>query len=129
MRFDSAIATAKRLIEKNGQLVQWNQATEKTDSNQPWKAEESTPKKISVRICFVPVKDIETRKLIKALTGTEVPVGQLAGLMAPQSFYPSLEDSITRTLAGKTRTLKLRNADPLAPNEQIVLWVLELYET
>lgn len=126
-RFDGAIALAKRLIKKNGQLVNWQIAKDgaPADSLKPWIASESPDVTKPVYICFVPIKDKETRKLIQALKGTEVPGGNLAGLMAPTSgLTPSLKDVVIRS--GKV--LRIVSIDSIAPNEQTVLWILEFAE-
>lgn len=126
-RFDSAIALATRLIKKNGQKVTWQIAKDgpPPDSAQPWKGGEATDTTKSPYICFVPIKDKETRKLIQALKGTEVPAGNLAGLMAPVTgLTPSLKDVVIRN----ERVLRIVSIDSIAPNEQTVLWILEFAE-
>lgn len=124
-QFDGAIATATRLIKKYGQKVTWVQVKDGANPSQPWKPAAANDTNKTVYICFVSAKDNEWRKFLATLTGTEVPVGKLAGIMAGGlSFEPTLKDKVVR--AGKTLTVT--NIDVIAPNEQKVLYTLEFQE-
>lgn len=72
-------------------------------------------------ICFVPVRDKETRKLFAYLTGTEVKLGSLAGLMGNVSFSPDSKDVVIRDGV----ELRIENLDLLSPNGQKILWTVE----
>ena len=124
-RFDRQIAMAQRLIQKNGQKVTYRRyPTPVNGNNEPWNGGTNAPTESDVFICFVPVRDKDTRKLIAAITGTEVEYGTLAGLMGQVPFTVSRNDVIVRN--GKE--IRIVNADILAPNEQQVLNILELVE-
>lgn len=121
-RFDSVIATVLRLIEKNGQAVTWNSVADSVpNSAEPWNVTVLPPIPRNARICFVPPKDNEWRKLLAYLKGTEVPISKLAGLMGAVNFTPKITDFVNR--AGVD--LKIANIDVLAPNGQIVLYTIE----
>lgn len=124
-QFDRQIATAQRLIKKNGQLVVWRQAaTPAVDGAEPWNVATAAPVDNFVFVCFVPVRDRESRKLIQYLTGTEVESGQTAGLMGAVGFEPTTKDVVIRD--GKT--LRIVSLDCLSPNGQKVLWIAEFAE-
>lgn len=119
--FDRQIATAQRLIEKYGQKVIWNSKLKADNAGQPWKPGQAADTPHEVSICFVPKTDRLSRQLIQALTGTEVKVGSLAGLMGVTDFTPSGDDYVTRD--GKLLTID--TLDVLNPNGQIVLYTIE----
>lgn len=121
MRFDNAIALATRLIAKNGQKVTWKQVKATSDVSEPWKQSATVNVNKTVSICFVPAKDNEWRKLLAYLKGTEVPMGRLAGLMAPVNFEIGLQDIVVRSGVD----LRIVNIDTLQPNEQKVLHIVE----
>lgn len=120
-KFDRQIATAARLIKENGQLVTWRQVTDGTpaDSAEPWKPGAPTTVDNSVYIVFLP-EDRRDAEFLRALAGTDIPKGKLVGLMAAQSFTPTLKDVVIRDGV----TLGVRTLDPLAPNGQIILYTI-----
>ena len=122
-RFDRAIATAQRLIERNGQLVVWRGLTNgaPSDADKPWLPSDSVPVNHDVFICFVPVKDRATRQFFAELSGREVVVGSLAGLMGNVTFEPTLKDVVIRD----GTELAIDTIDLLSPNGQKVLWTIE----
>jgi len=121
--YDKIIATAQRLIEKKGQLVQWHSVPNPiiADSNEPWIVTEPVPVTHDVYICFVPVRDREMRKFLAYIKGSEVPTGRLAGLMGAVNFEPAIKDEVVRDGA----LLKLADIDLLSPNGQKVLYTIE----
>lgn len=123
MRFDNAIALAKRMIVKNGQVVTWKQVKDTANDAEPWNPTEAVDVSKKVSICFIPPRDNEWRKLLAYLKGSEVPSGRLAGLMAPQTFEPNLKDIVVRNGV----ELRIASIDKLAPNEQTVLYTIEFY--
>ena len=122
-RFDRQIETALRLIKKNGQLVTWRSIPAETpaDASKPWNGGANVPVESSVYVCFVPVRDRDTRKLFQYLTGTEIQIGQLAGLMGNVSFTPNLNDVVVRDGV----ELRMSQIDLLSPNGQKILYTLE----
>lgn len=122
-RYDSAIATAKRLIKKDGQQVSWFKATETLiDPTKPWLGSTEVNVEYNPFICFVPVSG-GFYSLIQYLKGIGEPANAATyGLMAPQDFLPQLTDLVTRN----GDPLKIKTIDTLQPNEQVVLYVLGL---
>lgn len=120
-RFDRQIATALRLIERNGQKIIWRQLPQSNNASEPWNAGTGVPTDNDAFICFVPVRDKETRKLFAYLTNTEVKIGSLAGLMGNVSFDPDPIDVVIRDGV----ELRIENLDLLSPNGQKILWTVE----
>lgn len=123
-QFDRQIATAQRLIAKYGQDVTWQTVVDGSpaDPLKPWKPSEAADTQTTAKICFVPVRDNDWRKLLAYLKGTEVPAGKLAGLMAGNvTFDPKLKDIVVRDGV----TLNVSNIDLLSPNGQKILYILE----
>jgi len=125
-QYDRAIATAQRLIAKYGQVVVWNSKLNGApgNANEPWKPTDTAPIPHTVSICFVPVRDRETRKFLQFLKGSEVQVGALAGLMGAVDFDPNASDAVIRDGA----ELAIANIDLLSPNGQKVLYTIEFKE-
>lgn len=122
--FDRQIATAQRLIAKYGQAVIWQTVNQgaPADPLKPWESSASPDTPNNTKICFVPVRDNDWRKLLAYLKGTEVPTGKLAGLMAGNvSFEPKLKDTVLRDGV----TLNVTNIDLISPNDQKILYILE----
>lgn len=121
-RFDNAIATAIRLIQRNGMQCAWNkEVLTPIDPLQPWLGNTSVITVFSPFICFVPASG-SFYGLIRLLGGTESPSVKTFGLMAPQEFEPVLTDLVTRD----GEPLKIATLDVLRPNEQVVLYTLGL---
>lgn len=122
-RFDSSIATAKRLIERNGMQCVWQQtALTPIDVDQPWLGDSEVVILYSPYICFVPASG-SNFNFIQALGGaTDIPFVHTYGLMAPQAFAPKKTDLVTRSGS----PLKIEYINTLQPNEQVVLHILGL---
>ncbi len=120
--FDRQIQRAKEQIAKKGQAVIWRQLSNgaPVDSSKPWKPSAATSNDNNVRIVFLPL-DLETRKFLSYLKGTEVPTGSLGGLMAAVDFDPAIKDVVIRD----GRELTVRNFDLISPNGEKVLYILE----
>lgn len=122
-RFDRQIATALRLIEKNGQAVIWNSnvAGAPADPTRPWlPAEPDEIQTHDVSICFLPI-DRTNMESMRYIFGTEVQGGSSMGLMGQVPFATSLKDTVTRG----TETLRVKTINELEPNGQIILhWVI-----
>lgn len=121
-RFDRQIATAKRLIAKNGQKVIWRQISNgvPASATEPWKVGPAVNTDHDVIICFLPFTT-ENKEFLRALLGTEVATGSVTGLMAAVNFTPAKRDIVIRD--GKTYSIK--TIDPLRPNEQTIMYTLE----
>lgn len=124
-RFDRAIATAKRLIAKNGQAVTWRVIDDPTptDPNKPWEPGPATPDDKDVTICFLPI-DRQTQETFTFLKGVEVPTGSVMGLMGQVNFEPNLKDVVIRD--GKE--LRIASLDVLSPNGQKILYTVVFKE-
>jgi hypothetical protein len=126
-QFDRQIATAQRLIAKYGQSVTWREPAEglPADPEKPWSKTAAVPiDHAGIKICFVPAKENEWRKLLAYLKGTEVPTTKLAGLMGAVTFTPALKHIVLRD--GKQ--LRIASIDCLSPNGQKILYTLEFEE-
>jgi hypothetical protein len=120
-RFTRQIETAKRLIKKNGQLVQWRQLQRTDVSGKPWEVTEATPVDVDVYVCFLPV-DKDNREFINYLRGTnEIKMGAIIGLMGNVSFTPDASDVVIRDGV----QLQIAHIDLLSPNGQQVLYTVE----
>lgn len=120
-RFDRQIATALRLIQKNGQLVKWRQLQREDDPNNPAAVIENDPVDHDVYICFLPVNK-DTKEFIAYLRGTnDVKIGSVIGLMGNVSFTPDAADYVLRDGV----TLEILNIDLLSPNGQKILYTVE----
>lgn len=119
-RFDSAIETALRLIQKNGQKVTWQQSLVVVpDATKPWLPAAGTVALHEPFICFLPL-DREGKEFLIKLGATEVNVGMFYGLMGNVSFTPDPKDVVTRDGI----VLDIAHIDLLSPNGQKVLWTI-----
>lgn len=118
-QFDRQIATAKRLIAKNGQAVVWRQTAITDDPDKPWSDQNPVMTDFDTTIVFLPYTRMGY-ELFGLSPGTEVPTGKLTGLMAATNFVPSLKDVVIRDGV----TLALQAIDLLAPNGDIILYDL-----
>lgn len=119
-RFDRAIATALRLIAKNGQKVVWRVLDDATaDPATPWLPGQAAPANKDVMICFLPV-DKQTLETFSFRKATEVPKGAYLGLMGNVPFDPNIKDIVMRD--GKQ--LNIDSIDLLSPNGQKVLYTI-----
>jgi hypothetical protein len=121
MKFDRQIATAQRLIANNGQTVQWRQSAPTVNAAAPWVPGDNTNTDTDVSICFVPVQSSVTRKFLAAISGTDITVGKLAGLMGNVEFEPSIKDVVIRDGV----ELAITSIDLLSPNGQKILYTIE----
>ncbi len=120
------IATAKRLIAAKGQVVTWQQITDASpiDASKPWKpASPAMPTVFYPKVAFFSYNSA-TPHLRNAQEGFgkdgEFIQGKLYGIMAVQSFVPTLKDVITRNGS----QLSLDMIDPLQVNEEIIIYTL-----
>lgn len=120
--FDRQIATAKRLIEKNGQKITWRKLAKTTpDTDKPWIVEEDGETDYdNISIVFLP-NNRQNNELIRYITGTEVTCGNVQGLMWGVPFTPSADDIVIRDGI----ELRIKSIDTLSPNGQIILHTIE----
>ena len=116
-KFDRQIATAKRLIQKNGQLVQWKQTEKDVSATNPWEQVETEAVLNDVYICFLPSTD----PWIRYIKGTDVVSGGLYGLIGQVSFDISASDVVIRD----SEELRIKSIDRLSPNGQNILYTIE----
>lgn len=117
MRFDRQVATAQRLIQKNGQLVQWKQTEKDSSVTEPWNQVATDPVLNDVYICFLPSND----PWIRYIKGSDVVSGNVYGLMGSVSFTPSTEDVVLRD----SEELRISDIKLLSPNGQKILYTIE----
>jgi hypothetical protein len=123
--YDRPIATAKRLIEKKGQVCTWIQHILGTpsDADKPWLTGNDEIVSLPVSIVFLSANRINN-EFIRALLGTEVTVGTVKGIMAGQTFEPTKKDIVIRG----DKTLRIKNIDPVKPAEDAILHIIEFNE-
>lgn len=118
-RFDRAIATAQRLIKKNGQSVVWRQVIDTPNPDQPWKAPTQVVTDHPVVIAFIPMTR-EYKEMFVFKDKSEVTSGFVVGLMGQVPFTPGPKDVVIRN--GKTYDIE--TLDLLSPNGQQILWTM-----
>lgn len=121
--FDRQVATAIRLINKNGATVTWRKMVPATGDN-PAKPGAGTPLDFSVKICFFPNNELSLLTTLNMLKGTEVPSGRVYGLMASVPFIPALVDTLVGTPYGDLALLDKDGIDELNVNGQSILYTL-----
>lgn len=121
-RFDRQIATALRLIAKNGQVVTWQSVENaaSVDPDQPWKPSGTTTTERTATICFLPINR-EGRETIAYLKGSGVATGSVYGLMGNVNFTPTAKDVVLRDGV----EMRIENVDLLSPNGQKILYTIE----
>jgi hypothetical protein len=124
-RYDNQIATAQRLIQKDGQAVILRRMTDGTpaDPAQPWKPGAPTVIDEICYIVFIPENRVNYETL-HTYGITAVPRGNLVGLMAVQAFVPKLKDRVIRG----SQVYTIETIDTLAPNDQTILYTMGLAE-
>ena len=115
--FTRQITTAKRLIQKNGQLVQWKKTVKDVSATNPWEQVETVSVSNDVYICFLSSTD----PWLRYIKGSDVPLGGIYGLMGQTSFSLSIGDVVIRD--GKE--LRIKEIDSFAPNGEIILNTIE----
>lgn len=119
-RFDRQVATAKKLIAKNGKDVIWRVPGFVTPNpDRPWENVDVLPVDHPVRICFLPLNK-EMRETIAFRRGTEVTAGSVMGYMAQVPFEPSVADKVIDGVL----TYDIDSIDVLAPNGQKILYTV-----
>lgn len=122
--FDRQIATAKRLIGKNGRTCVWRSLDDAPppDANKPWKKGAETSADNTVKVLFLP--DTRTQlAFLQTMTDEPINIGDDYGLMAAVDFMPTTRAEVYDE-AGTTLLRGLKSVTPLAPNGEIVLYTL-----
>lgn len=115
--FTRQISTAKRLIQKNGQLVQWKQTIKDVDDDKPWEQVETTAVSNDVYICFLSSTD----PWLRYIKGADVPLGGIYGLMGQVDFNLSVADVVIRD----GQEMRIKEIDSFAPNGEMILNTIE----
>ena len=125
-QFDRQIATAQRLIAKNGRKCVWQQLVDgaPADSDKPWLKGKDTTEDHDVTIVFLPAKGANNA-FLQALSDTPINVGEDYGLMAAVDFDPTNRAEIYAE-DGTTLLRGVKTVDPLAPNGDIILYTVQL---
>lgn len=119
-QFDSAIAAAIRLIEKNGQTVTWRRVIDGAPADDtPWKPTAAALDEQDVKIVFLPENRVGF-EFLALMQNSETPRGKLMGLMAAGDFVPTLKDVVVRDGV----QLGLRYIDVLAPDGTPILYTI-----
>ena len=123
--FGRQLEAARRMIAKYGQSVTFRTLTDGAlpDPNAPWLP--GTPVNVdhAVKIAFFP-NSTQNNEFLHYVQGTDVPAGTEVGYLAPSGFEPTLKDLIIRS--GKT--LAIKSVDRIAPNGEILLYILGIGE-
>lgn len=122
--FDRQIATATRLIAKNGRACIWralgNEASE--DADKPWIKGEETTDDNTVSIVFLPDTSANLA-FLRTLTNEAINVGDDYGLMSVGDFVPTNRAEIYDE-TGVTLLRGVKSVNPLAPNGEVILYTL-----
>ena len=119
-QFDRQIASALRLIKKNGQKVQWlKEIANIPDPLKPWLPVGTTPIVYEPFIVFFPL-DLQGKEFLFSLNGSEAVTGTYYGLMGNVNFEPNTSDIIVRDGI----ILDINSIDLLSPNGQKILYTI-----
>lgn len=119
-RFDRQIATALRLIALNGEVIQWRRTVPIFSVDTPWVQQNELVTSYDVSMVFFP-DDRANREFLALLSGTEVPKGNIIGLMGFDTrFSPTIKDTVLRGGIG----YGVRTVDVIAPNGQAILYTI-----
>ena len=124
--FDRQIATAQRLIRRNGRLVYFRVSTPGApiDPNKPWILGDPTSVIHSVPMVLLP-RDIRTERFMAALAGTDTVTGSDYGLMGAVPFTVEPNQHIYSDQAATNVLRTIRNFDLLAPNGDPILYTIQ----
>lgn len=112
MDIGRAIATAKRLIEANGQSVVWRKPFLATPVDQPWRDPRAgDPDDTPVKVLWITPK-LQKLAFLALLKGTDIPSGVEEALMPHYAFDPELTDRVV--VDGVEQSLY--RVDTLKPN-------------
>jgi len=115
-RFDRQIATAQRLIKKNGVAVKWRKFVKTEVPGKPWEFTQ-VPVDYDVVVCFLTM----TKALYETLAfipNTDVAIGSTMGLMGQVEFDIEGTDVV---IDYDGKELAIETVQTLAPNGQKIL--------
>lgn len=118
------IATAKRLIAKYGATCTFRRLPDAPqDADKPWlvTSQGSQQSFAGIKVCILPYSRIN-RESQQQIGGTEIQFGDFQGLMASQTFVPTLTDLIVQN--GKT--YRIKKITTLAPDGTDILYTMDL---
>ena len=114
--YDADIRSAKQMIAKYGQRVQWMEKETTLNAAEPWKDAVVNFVQHPVSIAFFP-PDTQTLRSLSHRAGTEIPKASVLGYMGAYGFEPKLGDEVSR---GGIR-LAVVYVDTVAPNGRSIL--------
>lgn len=122
--YDRQIATAKRLIAAKGRACVWsqNEAAAPADPNKPWKPGASVPTPHDVNVVFLPQSG-QNSAFLRALGGTDIPIGDDYGLMPAVDFVPTTKAEIYAE-DGTTLLRSVKGFGVLAPDGDPILYTV-----
>jgi len=124
MVFDKQLLSAQKMLSKYGQACTLRKITNGTpDPAKPWEPVAPTTADTSVKIAFFP-NTRANNEFLHYLPGGEVPASSEVGYLAGDAPAPSLQDLIIR--GGKT--CSILSIDRIAPNGEVVLYILGIGE-
>ena len=124
MVFDKQLLSAQKMLAKYGQACTLRKITNGTPNPAaPWEPVTPTTADTEVKIAFFP-NTMANNEFLHYLPGTEVPAGAEVGYLAGSAPAPSLQDLVIRD----SKTLAILSVDRIAPNGEIILYILGLGE-
>lgn len=125
--FDRQIASAQRLIDRNGKLVDWVKlVTPNNEDNDdtPWETiTPDEPTATPVKIVFLPNTGA-TRRSLQTLPDTQIPTCSTLGYMAAQSFDPAVDDVVYKEPGQPDTRLTIEAIDTIVPNGDAILHIV-----
>lgn len=126
--YDRFFALSTRLIEKYGEKVVWqvNVSDPPVDPDKPWKRGANQQTEFQPFIIFLP-DTYDRRETFKPVRFEDTPIESVVGFMGPQSFTPTLVDSISRGTGEKKKLYRIDSINLVGPNsEGTILYKLRI---
>lgn len=122
--FDRRFKTAKRLIDKYGEMAVFSHyETTEVNPTKPWDGEGKVTKEYNIKCVFLP-NTSNLKQTLDHLRDSTTPTSDTIGYITGIDFKPTMNDFITRNDGTKYAVL---NGDAINPNgEGNILWTLEL---
>ena len=120
--YDRQIATVHRMLAKYApDSANWIQVSQSTPNvSKPWEMASSVT--TSAFVDMVLTSPFRDQQFVSYVAKSEVPEGCIVGLMGPQTFTPEINDTVE--INGDT--LKVESLDRVAPNGDVILWIVTL---